>query len=31
LIYASLGLAATVVIGYRWRLALWQRTAAANL
>jgi hypothetical protein len=31
LLYAVLGLAATVAIGYRWRLALWQRTAAANL
>ncbi|MDH5577115.1 MAG: MFS transporter [Betaproteobacteria bacterium] len=30
LLYASLGLAATVAIGYRWRLALWRRTAAAN-
>jgi Na+/melibiose symporter-like transporter len=30
LIYAVLGLAATVAIGYRWRLALWQRSAAAN-
>jgi MFS family permease len=31
LLYATLGLAATTAIGYRWRLALWQRTAAANL
>jgi hypothetical protein len=30
LIYAGLGLAATIAIGYRWRRALWQRTAAAN-
>jgi hypothetical protein len=30
LIYAGLGLAATVAIGYRWRRALWHRTAAAN-
>ena len=29
-LYASLGLAATVAIGYRWRRALWDRTAAAN-
>jgi predicted MFS family arabinose efflux permease len=30
LIYAGLGLAATIAIGYRWRRALWQRSAAAN-
>lgn len=30
LIYATLGLAAIIGIGYRWRLALWHRTAAAN-
>ncbi len=30
LIYAGLGLAATVAIGYRWRRSLWQRSAAAN-
>jgi hypothetical protein len=30
LIYAGLGLAATVWIGYRWRRALWDRSAAAN-
>jgi Na+/melibiose symporter-like transporter len=30
LLYATLGLAATVAIGYRWRGALWQRSAAAN-
>jgi sugar phosphate permease len=30
LAYAVLGLAATVAIGYRWRRALWQRSAAAN-
>ena len=30
LIYAGLGLAATIAIGYRWRGALWHRTAAAN-
>ncbi len=30
LIYASLGLAATVVIGYRWRRELWLRSAPAN-
>lgn len=31
LIYAGLGLAATAAIGWRWRRALWQRTAAANV
>jgi hypothetical protein len=30
LIYAGLGLAATIAIGFRWRRALWQRSAAAN-
>jgi hypothetical protein len=30
LLYAGLGLAVTVAIGYRWRRALWQRTSAAN-
>ena len=30
LIYAGLGLAATVAIGRRWRRALWDRSAAAN-
>ena len=30
LIYAGLGLAATIAIGHRWRRALWHRTAAAN-
>jgi MFS family permease len=30
LAYAVLGLAATVAIGYRWRRALWHRSAAAN-
>jgi len=30
LIYAGLGLVATIAIGYRWRRALWQRSAAAN-
>ena len=30
LLYGSLGLAATIAIGLRWRDALWQRTAAAN-
>jgi hypothetical protein len=30
LIYAGLGLAATIAIGYRWRRALWDRSAAAN-
>ena len=31
LLYAGLGLAATVAIGVRWRRALWHRSAAANL
>ncbi|MEO8144422.1 MAG: MFS transporter [Betaproteobacteria bacterium] len=30
LIYAGLGLAATVAIGYVWRGALWHRSAVAN-
>ena len=30
LLYAGLGLAATLLIGYRWRRALWHRSAAAN-
>jgi predicted MFS family arabinose efflux permease len=30
LLYASLGLAATIAIGYRWRRALWHRSANAN-
>ncbi|MEO8719221.1 MAG: MFS transporter [Burkholderiales bacterium] len=30
LIYAGLGLAATLAIAYRWRRALWLRSAAAN-
>jgi hypothetical protein len=30
LLYAALGLAATFAIGYRWRGALWYRSAAAN-
>jgi hypothetical protein len=30
LIYAGLGLAATLAIGYRWRRVLWDRAAAAN-
>jgi hypothetical protein len=30
LLYAGLGLAATIAMGYRWRRALWQRTSAAN-
>jgi predicted MFS family arabinose efflux permease len=30
LLYAGLGLAATLVIGYRWRRALWDREATAN-
>jgi hypothetical protein len=31
LVYASLGLAATIAIGYRWREALWHRASAANV
>jgi hypothetical protein len=30
LIYAGLGLACTIAFGYRWRRALWLRSAAAN-
>ena len=30
LLYAGLGLAATLAIGYRWRHALWRRSAPAN-
>jgi predicted MFS family arabinose efflux permease len=30
LLYAVLGLVATLAIGHRWRRALWHRTAAAN-
>ena len=30
LIYAGIGLAATILIGHRWRSALWHRSAAAN-
>ena len=30
LLYAGLGLAVTVAMGYRWRRALWLRTSAAN-
>jgi MFS family permease len=30
LLYCGLGLAATLAIGYRWRSALWHRSAAAN-
>ena len=30
LLYAGLGLAATIAIGYCWRGALWQRSAVAN-
>jgi predicted MFS family arabinose efflux permease len=29
-LYAGLGLAATIAMGYRWRRALWQRSATAN-
>jgi hypothetical protein len=29
-LYAGVGLAATFGIGYRWREALWSRSAAAN-
>ncbi|HEU4921992.1 MAG TPA: MFS transporter [Burkholderiales bacterium] len=29
-VYAAVGLAATLAIGYRWRHALWSRSAAAN-
>jgi len=30
-LYAGLGLAATLAIGWRWRRVLWHRSAAANL
>jgi hypothetical protein len=30
LIYAGIGLAATIAMSYRWRRALWQRSATAN-
>ena len=30
LLYTGLGLAATLAIGYRWRAALWHRSATAN-
>ena len=30
LLYGGLGVAATLAIGYRWRKALWNRSAAAN-
>jgi hypothetical protein len=30
-LYAGAGLAATIAIGYRWRAALWDRAAPANL
>jgi hypothetical protein len=30
LLYAGLGLVATIAVGYRWRRALWLRVAAAN-
>ena len=30
LLYCGLGLAATLAIGYRWRHALWHRSATAN-
>jgi MFS family permease len=30
LLYAGVGLAATLAIGYRWRAALWERSAPAN-
>ena len=29
-LYGSVGLAATLAVGYRWRRALWDRSAAAN-
>jgi len=29
-LYGGLGLAATVLLGYRWRSALWERSAPAN-
>jgi hypothetical protein len=30
LLYSGLGLAATLTIAYRWRGALWRRSAPAN-
>jgi hypothetical protein len=30
LVYTGIGLAATLAIGWRWRQALWHRSAAAN-
>ncbi len=30
LLYSGLGLAATIAVAYRWRRALWHRSAAAN-
>jgi hypothetical protein len=30
-LYCALGIAATAAIGYRWRAALWHRSAAANV
>jgi hypothetical protein len=30
-LYAGVGLAATIAVGYRWRRALWQPSAAANV
>jgi MFS family permease len=30
-LYGGVGLAATIAIGYRWRRALWQPSAAANV
>ena len=30
LLYAGLGIVATLAIGYCWRAALWHRSAAAN-
>lgn len=31
LLYSCLGLVATLAIGYRWRQAIWHRSAAANV
>jgi len=31
LLYTGLGIAATLAVGYRWREALWHRSAAANV
>ena len=30
LLYAGIGLAATIAVGYRWRSALWHQSATAN-